>query len=188
MAQPPHSASQAIVILRHVKPDPGDDFDYLEWVESVITGVVARADSGRYFVVKIDNWFGRRWLGFSGKSLGALAIHRNKLTLPPFIPSRVASQYMYWRDGTDPGRQPGLHRYQPSRENLQRYVDVVVQNSSVFWYSGRSAANGRASFMAYVSTPDGHWPWYVGLQRTTAWRVTETIGIGAPEIEAFRGH
>ena len=135
--------------------------------------------------MKIDNWFGKRWLRFSGKSLGAIGVHKRKLTLPPFIPSRVVSQRRFWIPGTQPGRHPHLHVYQRSGENLQRYVEVVVQDSNVFWYSGGSVKNDRASFMAYVSTPDGHWPWYVGLQRTDRWRVVEAIGIGPPELEAF---
>src|SRR6516162_3775633 len=100
-------------------------------------------------------------------------------TVLSFVPSRVSSQYMYWRDGVQPGRQRGLHTYQRSGENLQRYVDVVVADSSVFWYSGRSAHNKRASFMAYVWTPEGHWPFYVELRGDTTWHVVESIGISA---------
>lgn len=173
------------MVLRYAKPGPDDDWHYVEWVEAVVAGVVRSTDSERWFVVKIDNWFGKRWLGFSGKTVGALGVRKEKLTLPPFIPSRVVSQYQYRRAGTHPGRHPGLHVYQPSGENLHRYLDVVVQNGSVFWYSGRSASNDRASFMAYVSTPDGHWPWYVGLQRAPTWRIVEAVGIGIPELESF---
>jgi hypothetical protein len=52
-------------------------------------------------------------------------------------------------------------------------------------YSGRSASNDRGSFMAYVSTPDGYWPWYMGLRREENWRVVECIGIDIPELEMF---
>jgi hypothetical protein len=171
--------------LRYARPDPGDDFVYLEWVESLIAGVVRNTKPDRWFVVKIDHWFGKRWLGFSGKVLGALGVRKTRLTLPPFIPSRVVSQYRYWRKGTHPGSHPDLHLHQRSGENLQRYMDVVVADSSVFWYSGQSALNDRATFMAYISTPEGHWPWYVGLQRRPTWRVVESIGVSAKELEAF---
>jgi hypothetical protein len=171
--------------MRYVQPGSGDDFKYLEWVECVIGGVVRSTDPHRWFVVKVDNWFGKRWLGFSGKAMGTVGVHKEKLTLPPFTPSRVVSQYRFWRRATNPGRHPGLHVYQRSGENLHRYVEVVVQDSSVFWYSGQSDHNGRASFMAYVSTPDGHWPWYAGLNREPGWRVVESVGIGLPELESF---
>jgi hypothetical protein len=171
--------------LRYVEPALHEDFAYLECAESLIKGVVRSIKPNRFFVVKIDNWFGKRWLRFSGKAFGAIGVGKARLTLPPFIPSRVVSQSLYSRKGTHPGRHPRLHPYQRSGENLQRYMDVVVEDSSVFWYSGRSAKNDRASLMAYIWTPEGHWPWYVGLQRAQTWRVVESIGISAQELDAF---
>ena len=170
--------------LRYTK-DIGsdDDFGYLEWVNSTITGIARTTDENRWFVVKIDNSFGQRWLGFSGKALGALGIRSDKLTLPPFIPSRVVSQYRFWRRGTNPGRHPGLHIYQRSGDNLQRRVETLAPRSNIFWYSGASARNARASFMAYVWTPDGYWPWYVGLHRTANWNVATCVAMSVQELD-----
>ena len=165
--------------------EPTDDPQYLEWVEAVITGVHEALKTDLFFVVKIDNWFGKRWLGFSGKVLGAFGVGKKKLTLPPFIPARVVSQHRFGQAGTDPGRQNQLHVRQLSSQNLQRYTEIVLKDASAFWYSGGSASNGRASFMAYVSTPDGHWPWYVSLRRKETWQVVECIGIGIQELDAF---
>ena len=39
--------------------------------------------------------------------------------------------------------------------------------------------------MAYVSTPHGHWTWYVNLHRDQTRRVVECIAIGVPELETF---
>lgn len=103
----------------------------------------------------------------------------------PFIPSRVVSQRRFPEDGEPDGRRKQLHVWQPSGENLQRYTDIVLHGSHAFWYSGRTASNDRGSFMAYVSTPDGHWAWYVSLQREKAWRVVDRVGIALPELDAF---
>src|SRR5215212_3808378 len=146
-------------MVRYTKSEPSDDPQYLDWVESAIVGVEESFDASQTFVVKIDNWFGKRWLGFSGMALGAIGVRKRKLTLPPFIPSRVISQQRFWASGVHPGRHRNLHVYQRSGENLHRHADVMVQGSSVFWYSGGSAKSDRASFMAYVSTREGHWPW-----------------------------
>lgn len=173
-------------MLLYTKPEPTDDPAFLEWVQAVVVGVEEAACTDQTFVVKIDHWFGKRWLGFSGKALGVIGVRQSKLTLPPFVPSRVHSVRRFWRKGMRPGRCPQIHRWQRSGENLQRYVDVVVHDAHVFWYSGASAESDRASFMAYMSTPEGHWPWYVGLQRKGKWGVTECVGIGPPELEAFR--
>lgn len=169
----------------YTKSEPTDDPQYLEWVDAVITGVDQTLETDLFFVVKIDNWFGKRWLGFSGKALGALGVFKKKLTLPPFIPARVVSQHRFWQAGTDPGRKKRLHVWQLSAQNLQRYTEIVLKDASAYWYSGRSASNDRASFMAYVSTPNGHWPWYVSLRRKETWQVVECIGIGIQELDAF---
>jgi hypothetical protein len=172
-------------MVRYTKPEETDDPEYLNWVETAVVGVEEAIKTDLAYVVKIDNWFGQRWLGFSGKILGAAGVRKAKLTLPPFIPSRVVSQRRFFEVGTEPGRRKRLHLWQRSGENLQRYTEIVLAGAHAFWYSGRSASNDRASFMAYVSTPDGHWPWYVGLQRNEKWRVVDCVGIGAPELEEF---
>ena len=172
-------------MVRYTKPELTDDPGYLDWVEATVIGVDEAIKTNQTYVVKIDNWFGKRWLGFSGKALGALGVRKAKLTLPPFIPSRVVSQRRFFEAGTRVEPRKRLHVWQRSGENLQRYTEVVLQSSHAFWYSGRSTSNGRGSFMAYVSMPDGHWPWYVSLRRGEKWRVVDCIGIGIPELETF---
>ena len=158
-----------------------DDPEFLTWVERIIAGVERRFETEQCYVVKIDNWFGQRWLGFSGK--GLLGWHKQKLTLPPFVPSRVVSQHRFLSEGTRPGPQQHLHVWQPSAENLHRYADIVVHEASVFWYSGGTKENNRASFMAYVLTPEGHWPWYIGLRKKETWEVVEALGISRGELD-----
>ncbi len=163
-----------------------DDPEFLAWVEQIITGVQTRFETNEFYVVKIDNWFGQSWLGFSGKSLGVMGWHKKKLTLPPFVPSRVVSQQRFLSEGTQTGPEQHLHRWQPSGENLQRYTDVYVSEASVFWYSGSTKENNRASFMAYVLTPEGHWPWYVGLRKKDSWHVIEALGISTGELDLIQ--
>jgi hypothetical protein len=172
-------------MVRYTKPEETDDPAYLDWVEATLVGVEEAINAKQTYVVKIDNWFGQRWLGFSGKALGAIGVHKDKLTLPPFIPTRVVSVRRLFDGDVAPRRDEGLHVWQRSGENLQRYAEVILQGSNAFWYSGRTASNDHGSFMAYVSTPDGHWPWYVSLRRDERWRVVECVGIVVPELEAF---
>ena len=63
-------------MVRYTKPGATDDPGFLDWVEATVVGVEEAIDTKQTYVVKIDNWFGQRWLGFSGKALGALA-HAN---------------------------------------------------------------------------------------------------------------
>lgn len=170
----------------YTKCESLDDADFVAWVERVIENVERRFATDQSYVVKIDNWFGQRWLGFSGKTLGALGVRKSRLTLPPFVPSRVLSQRRFFQEGARSTPHRKLALWQRSGQNLQRYVDVAVHDASVFWYSGGTAENGRGSLMAYVLTSEGHWPWYVGLRRTDGWRVVETVGIPRRELNEIQ--
>jgi hypothetical protein len=46
----------------------------LDWVKAAVVGVEEAIKTDQTYVVKIDDWFGKRWLGFSGKALGALGV------------------------------------------------------------------------------------------------------------------
>src|SRR5687767_7333422 len=121
-------------MVLYTKPEVTDDPGYLDWVEATVVGVEeAIKTTDQTYVVKIDNWFGKRWLGFSGKTLGAAGVRKEKLTLPPFIPSRVVSQRRFFEAGASPRRRKLLHVWQRSGENLQRYTEVVLQGSHAFW-------------------------------------------------------
>ena len=89
-------------MVRYTKPEVTDDPRYLDWVEATVVGVEEAIKTDQTYLVKIDNWFGKRWLGFSGKALGALSVRKEKLTLLPFIPSRVVSQRRIFETGDAP--------------------------------------------------------------------------------------
>ncbi len=79
-------------MVQYTKPEATDDSEFLDFVDATVVGVEEAINTKQTYVVKIDNWFGKRWLGFSGKALGALGVRITKLTLPAFTPSRVLSQ------------------------------------------------------------------------------------------------
>jgi hypothetical protein len=66
-----------------------DDAEFLEQVRLCIDWVTQVHRPPELFLIKIDNWFGPNWLRFSGKCLGAIAIWKDRLTIPPFVPHRV---------------------------------------------------------------------------------------------------
>jgi hypothetical protein len=169
----------------YTETDEHDDPEFLAWVEAVIRGVRKTIKTDQTYVVKIDKWFGRRWLGFSGKSLGALSVHKRRLTVPPFVPSRVRSVRKFWRARVQPGAFPRVHRWQQSSQNLQRHMDQVLPGANPYWYSGGTRNLDRGCLMAYVHTPEEHWPWYIELRRDPIWRVANCIGIGPAELEVF---
>ena len=125
----------------YTKPDETDDLDFLAWVEATITGVEESIETEQTFVIKIDKWFSRRWLGFSGKAMGAISVHKRWLTVPPFIPRRVRSTRRFWSEGVKPGKFPRIHRWQRSSQNLQRHIDQILPGTNVFWLSGGTSVS-----------------------------------------------
>src|SRR5260221_4421636 len=82
-----------------ISPDIDDAPDFVNQVEHAANGVVRLHAPETLVLIKIDNFFGSKWLGFSGKALGALAFWHNPsyhpasiVRIPPFVPNRVVSQ------------------------------------------------------------------------------------------------
>ena len=78
--------------------EAGDAAPFIDRVRALATGVVRMHGPQNLVITRIDNWFGPKWLAFSGKLLGALGVAKKDLTLPPFVPSRVVWQHDYQRD------------------------------------------------------------------------------------------
>ena len=164
----------------------GDDLTYLAMTASAITGVRERFEPEHFRVIRIDNWFGPKWHGFSGKALGAVRIAKQRLTVPPFVPSRVESEELWVREDDAYLRLDDfspLHKKISSEDNLRRYLDKECPDSICFWYCGRTAINGRGSIMVYsTTTPDNPTSWFVELSSENGWRPSKTEGISPPEF------
>lgn len=131
------------------------------------------------FISRVRGWFGRRWLGFSGKTLGALGISYFKLTVPPFVPSRIASSSYFVRTDeftfVEAEAPFTLHPKQASSTNLKRYLADLAPDSALFWLSTESQVLGRAAFMSYIPTAqEGHHGLYVGYSVGPEFKVSCT--------------
>jgi hypothetical protein len=107
---------------------PTDDAAFVDLAGRVIAGAAIEAELREIVVVHIDHWFGRRWLGFSGKILGAAGVRSRQLDCshapPPFHPRRVLSARHYGpsdaRSFDFKSNVTWLHGYRPSEENIRR--------------------------------------------------------------------
>jgi hypothetical protein len=153
----------------------------------VILDRIAATHPLQIYVIRIDNWFGKKWIGFAGKALGAMGIgYQEDLVLPPFVPNRVIDQACYEYSpeaGTyrNQGRGTDVHVRQPSRDNFRRKLSTFFPGAALLWFSGNSGPNGRGSILAYVPTSAGHEPWFAEFRSDRRWRVTEVIGLTAAE-------
>ena len=135
------------------------------------------------FLIRVDNWFGPKWLGFVGKVEGALTVRRRSganVVIPPFKPSRIVSERRFLRqDGGGFKEVPvvrSLHRNQTSVANLNRQLTDVASDALFMWFSGGTLANGRGSVL--VAYPvDQKDAWYVGLkQASSRWSLAAHAG------------
>lgn len=168
-----------------------DDPSFINLVQRIIHGVVSTKKPKDYCVVRIDNWFGQRWLNFSGKMLGALGVRKTpNTTFPPFVPSRVRSYTLFaWApekdDYTNVEEPHAVHKWQPSSANLQNFVGKTFPDACFFWFSGNTKENHRGSLMGYVSSDGECWTWYLEFQRQGEWKQSKRANITPEQIDFF---
>jgi hypothetical protein len=163
-----------------------DDVSFLMLANRVADQTLRQFHPTNVYLVRTDHWFDHKWLGFSGKILGALSVTKRRLTIPPFVPNRVISQETY---STDEGTgayahtdAPPLHLVQPSRQNLTRFIDRVTQSGVFIWFSGSTQQTGMGSIMTYVVAGDSQIAWYASFQRAAAWQINKVSGLSKSEL------
>ncbi len=138
---------------------PDDSSALVTEAERLISGSLMAPQIKAAFIVRIADWFGPRWLGFSGKSLGALGVKDQELTLPPFVPSRVLSESYFVREkggAFSSAVAPfTIHVRQASSANLRRHVARLAADTAFFWLSCASASDQRAALMMYHPSLSG---------------------------------
>jgi hypothetical protein len=162
-----------------------DEPEFIRRVELTVNGILRSHSPASLALIKIDNWFGARWLGFSGKFGGIAGFTlkpsyrtRRRLRVPPFVPERVASQRRFSGpafEEIDPGKP--VHLHVPSRSALRRMAAVEEPDVALAWFSGKSKENGRGALMMYVPAGEFYWAWYAELARAEPWRITKAWEI-----------
>jgi len=187
---------------RHLKPDPqgafvgiqgaisrqieivpqfDDDSDFIAQVEKIVSEILRRYNPAKLALIKIDNWFDWKWLGFSGKPIPYVAQWnlpsdrhpKAQLRIPPFVPARIVSQRRFCAPD---------YRQISSHDARFRIVSEQEPNTALAWYSGNSRGNGRGALMVYLPTNGSYWPWYAELERGETWRICKTEGISTVEL------
>ncbi|MGC2821090.1 MAG: hypothetical protein WA198_15470 [Candidatus Sulfotelmatobacter sp.] len=176
-----------------ITPEIDDAPDFVRQVEQVVNGIVRLHAPETLVLIKIDNYFGSKWLGFSGKVLGALGIWHNpsynpasKVRIPPFVPNRVVSKRRFsgpaYRE-IDSGKP--IHQRIRGGKALRRMAAAESPQSALIWYSGESEATGRGAVMAYVPAVDSYWLWYAAFETGKSWSVTETLDIKGDDLASL---
>jgi hypothetical protein len=172
-----------------LESNDSDDAEFTNQVERLITSVISATSPAEFYVVKVDNWFGPKWLAFSHKVMGAFGLASRDLVVPPFVPNRIVSEAVYTlgesREYVKGSPPKPIHVEQVSSANAGRKLSRILPTAAIFWWSGQSATNGRGSLMAYLPTHDGHVPWYIELTGQETWRPSVTKGISSSELRSY---
>jgi len=178
-----------------------DDPEFLEALDSLINWLVDISDRPELFVVRVDNWFDHKWLGFAGHAHEPYDAKTSDIiqpvpewrggkdvTLPPFSPNRILDQQGFSVLDEEVVREdspPRVHyeRKRPSATNLQNRILDFSQTCLIVWFSSRSGPNGRASLLAYYTRPEGVGGWYGSFKKTQRWVVDRVKNIDRRRVQ-----
>ena len=172
----------------------GDDAEFISTTESILAGVKEIYQPEFIRLMRIDNWFGEKWRSFSGKVHGAFGISKRRLTIPPFVPSRVIDESCWAK--TQKGIYKSvnqfyvLHQAFSGEENTRRYFDECCPDTAAIWFSGGSYTNGRGSIMVYTFLSESEpYSWYIELvKKENNWIPSVCRGITKDEFTSLIGY
>jgi hypothetical protein len=156
---------------------------FITQVDALTNGILGKHTPESLILIKVNSWFGSRWLRFSGKMLGALGVWQDNLSVPPFVPSRIKSQQRFAAPNyLETAAGPPLHKKVSSSDAILRRIAAIEPGAAILWYSGNSKILGHGSAMAYIPTSDSYLSWYLSWAHRDTWYVEEAIGINHQEL------
>lgn len=185
-----------------------DDPEFLGLMEQLILGYAEQSSPRNVVVIKLNNWFDHKWLGFSGKGRVAFGMwgghlvdldtaldefHQDQITLPPFSPRRITEEYCFQREesGGYSTCDPRLHIHQrklaSSAHNLHKRLVDRFDSAILVWFSSNTKQNRRGSILVYEIQEAQVYPWYAALAKKASWHVVRTKGITRAQFESMIG-
>jgi hypothetical protein len=178
----------------------GDSGEFMRKVQALVVGVARDYEPARLYVVRIDNWFGPKWMHFAGKFTAgkgfAIGVHKTTLHVPPFVPHRaVAERVFAGPNFNEVVIKPPLHIECTSELALTRRITDVDKEAAFVWFSSKSEVQKRGSIMVYLpaasaptaSRRDGPrrtGAFYIGFsQREGGWEPAMLRGVSRREVD-----
>jgi len=180
----------------------GDSAEFMKKVRALVVGIARDYEPAHLYLIRIDNWFGPKWMRFAGKvSVGKhfdAGIHKVTLHVPPFVPHRVVAQRVFaGPDYDETIARPPLHIECASMLALTRRIADIDKEAAFVWFSGQSEVQKRGSIMVYLpiaSTPTTSLrrerrqtgAFYVGLsEHELSWEPAMLRGVSRCVVEHF---
>ena len=148
-------------IAEFVSTQQGDSAEFIGKAQALAIGIAQDYEPARLYVIRIDNWFGPKWMHFAGKftagkrprgfPTAAIGVHKTRLHVPPFVPHRVLAERVFvGPDFEKTVAAVPLHIEIPSKIALQRRIADIDKDAAFVWFSGESEAQKRGAVMVYL--------------------------------------
>jgi hypothetical protein len=186
-------------LAEFVSTQQGDSAEFIEKARAIAIGVAKDDEPVRIYVIRIDNWFGPKWMHFAGKFTAgkgaALGVHKSRLHVPPFVPHRIVAELVFaGPDFEETVLTPPLHIDCPSKIALSRRIADIDKDAAFVWFSGQSETQNRGAVMVYLPIAfdpaarrrkglRGNGAFYVGFsQDEISWKPAMLRGIASSEV------
>jgi len=178
------------VLTEFIAQQNGDAREFVETVQNLIVGLLREQHPKRLYVVRIDNWFGPRWLRFAGKVVhGVAGIWFSVLRVPPFVPHRVISERMFAAPSYEESAiNSSLHIECRSAHAVHRKIADIDKDAVFVWFSSESEAQGRGAVMVYLPAVSNESGFYAGYADNDGWQPSMLRYISRSELEQLTEH
>ncbi len=197
-------ATMFSAIAEFVSTQQGDSVEFIEKAQAIAIGIAQDFLPTRLYAVRIDNWFGPRWMHFAGTAIVGkvgrfpaigVGLHKAILHVPPFVPHRVVEERVFVGPAFEEMVVAApLHIECPSKQALSRRIADIDKEAAFLWFSGDSEAQGRGSVMVYLPVAIDAKPhrrrglhdygsFFVGFsQRNGHWEPAMLRGVSRTEV------
>ncbi|MGD0548238.1 MAG: hypothetical protein ABR991_10490 [Terracidiphilus sp.] len=122
-------------VAEFVSTQQGDSAEFIGKAQALAIGVAQDYEPARLYVIQIDNWFGPKWMHFArkftAKKGAAIGVHKTRLHVPPFIPSRVVAQRVFvGTDYEETVAVASIHIECPSKQALSRQIADIDKDAA----------------------------------------------------------
>ncbi|MGA3048723.1 MAG: hypothetical protein ABSD67_18975 [Terracidiphilus sp.] len=196
-------------VAEFVSTEQGDSAEFMEKARALAIGVAQDYEPARLYIIRIDNWFGPKWMHFAGTTTVGrvgrfhaigIGVHKTRLHVPPFVPSRVVEQRVFAGSEYDETVAAApLHIECPSKQALSRRIADIDKDAAFVWISGESEVQKRGAVMVYLPIDFDatrlrrrdlryYGSFYVGFsQRSAGWEPAMLRGVSRAELAHFEG-
>lgn len=172
----------------NIKKTENDDYDFIIQLQILSNEIINNFKTNEVYLFRVDNWFDKKWINFTGKVLGAVGTwnYQNELRIPPFTPNRIEEQLFYRKDINgkfiETEIEIEIHKLQPAEKNQQRRISQVSDSAIFIWYSSNTIKNDNGSLMIYCVENGKCASYYIGFNKNENWKISESINLHKKDL------